>query len=67
MEKSVLLTKYVVCNWNSLKSIRKSEKRKAKFENEGYTLVHTKSDIWTSTLVYMKSNDVEPTQDRGVI
>jgi len=43
-------------NWNSLKSIRKAEKLKAKCENAGYTLIETYGGITTSTLVYAKKD-----------
>tara|TARA_R100001132_G_C3232947_1_gene66789 strand:- start:397 stop:606 length:210 start_codon:yes stop_codon:yes gene_type:complete len=43
---------YVVINWNSLKSIKKAEVKKAKLENQGYNLINNRSDL----LVYKNDN-----------
>ena len=46
--------KYISINWNSPESIRKSEKLKAKYENEGYSLFHTSNGLYLTTLTYKK-------------
>ncbi len=40
--------------YDSLKSIRSAERRKAKAENDGYTLVHETSTLTTGRLIYEK-------------
>lgn len=46
--------KYISIIWNSLESIKQAEKLKAKYENEGYSLIHTSHGLNITTLTYKK-------------
>ena len=44
----------VTTDWNDIKSIKQAERKKAKLENQGYTLIATTGGLFTSTLHYIK-------------
>lgn len=47
--------KHISINWNNPESIKKAEKLKKKYENEGYSLFHTSNGMYLTTLTYIKS------------
>jgi hypothetical protein len=42
----------VSIDWNDLKSISRGEKKKARLENAGYTLIHSGAGLFRAVLVY---------------
>ena len=53
------MKKRIVIDWatDSLKDIKHAERRKAKAENDGYTLVHESATLTTGRLIYEKKED----------
>ena len=50
--------KRVIINWSmdSLKSIKQAERKKAKLENDGYTLVKEIAGLFYGRLIYERNN-----------
>lgn len=62
MTKYTKQIEYVVCDWDNIKTIKPSETKKIKLENQGYT--HIKSwveypDRWISKYEYKKNKQLE--------
>ena len=47
---------YVKTNWQDEKTIKPSEIKKTKLENQGYNLISTQSGLFTGLMVYKNSN-----------
>lgn len=47
----------VKTDYTDLKSIKESERLKARLENDGFTLIHTFAGLTRSTLTYRRFSD----------